>query len=613
MKLQKAQYTPFTTRELKPQGWLKKQLEIQAKGLSGNLHKVWPDIRDSAWIGGSRDGWERVPYWLDGFIPLAYLLEDKELIQTAQTYIDAILSRQQEDGWICPCSQEERATYDMWAAILIAKVLAVYGDCSQDPWVEPALKKLLHQFYLHIDMHTLFNWGAARWFEALIPIFWLYERSPEDWLLELAYKLQAQGVNWKQVIRSGIAIEPRRHWTYLTHVVNLAMMLKSEGLMSRLTGEDPSAFAKEALAQLEQYHGMAVGHFTGDECLDGDSPIQGSELCSVVEAMYSYEQLFAVSGDCHWLDRLEKLAFNAFPATTSPDMWTHQYDQMTNQVECSIQPEDHVVFGTNGAESNLFGLEPNFGCCTANFNQGWPKFALSTFFRAPDGIVSAALAPAKVSTSINGVAVTCSLETEYPFRDTLTYTVTAQQPVTFALSIRIPSFAKEALVDGQPAAPGSMVRLNREWSETTQISVQLRFEAHLEKRPYDMVCAWRGPLLYSVAIEERWEAREYQKDGVERKAPYCDYQVYPQSKWNYAYASGQFEVAEHPFDAPFSTKQPPISLTAEMAEIPWGFHYGTCDPQPESREPVGDVQKVKLIPYGCTNLRMTEVPFLGKE
>ncbi|MGI5959195.1 MAG: beta-L-arabinofuranosidase domain-containing protein [Massiliimalia sp.] len=612
MELKQIAYTPFTANELKPSGWLKRQLEIQAKGLSGNLHKIWPDIRDSAWIGGDREGWERVPYWLDGLIPLAYLLEDEELIQTAKTYIDAILSRQQEDGWICPCSLEERGTYDMWAAILIAKVLTVYADCSKDERIEPALKKLLYQFYHHIDGHTLFNWGSDRWFEALIAIFWLYERSPEDWLLQMVHKLQIQGIDWKQVIRSGIAKVPERRWTHLTHVVNLAMMLKSQALMSRLTGENPEEFAMEALELLESLHGMAVGHFTGDECLAGDSPIQGSELCSVAEAMYSYEWLFAVSGNPHWLDRLEKLAFNALPATITPDMWAHQYDQMTNQVECSILPEDHVVFGTNGPESHLFGLEPNFGCCTANFNQAWPKFALSTFFRQKGGILSAALAPSCVSTVMDGVPVTCTLDTQYPFRNTLTYTITADAPVTFTLSIRIPVFASQAFVDGAPAKPGSFFSVHQEWNGTQTVTVQLEFETHMEQRPRDMVCVWRGPLLYSVAIQERWEGREYTKDGVERKAPYCDYCVYPESKWNYAYVSDKFEVTEREFDAPFSTKQPPVMLTASMAEIPWGFHNGTCDPEPESRIPSGAPQSVTLIPYGCTNLRMTEVPFLKK-
>ena len=61
----------FLTKEIKPEGWLRRQLEIQAEGLSGHLDLIWPDIRDSKWIGGDKDGWERVPYWLDGFIPLA--------------------------------------------------------------------------------------------------------------------------------------------------------------------------------------------------------------------------------------------------------------------------------------------------------------------------------------------------------------------------------------------------------------------------------------------------------------------------------------------------------------------------------------------------------------
>ena len=109
------QWNFYTSKEIRPEGWLRRQLEIQAKGLSGNLNKVWPDIRDSAWIGGKREGWERVPYWLDGFIPLAYLLRDEEMIATVKKYVDAILAAQQPDGWICPCPEKKRAIYDTWA------------------------------------------------------------------------------------------------------------------------------------------------------------------------------------------------------------------------------------------------------------------------------------------------------------------------------------------------------------------------------------------------------------------------------------------------------------------------------------------------------------------
>ena len=99
MKLASAKYSTFPATALRPEGWLKQQLRIQAEGLSGNLDKIWPDIRDSRWIGGPCEGWERVPYWLDGFTPLAWLLDDEDLKARAKRYIDGILERQKPDDW----------------------------------------------------------------------------------------------------------------------------------------------------------------------------------------------------------------------------------------------------------------------------------------------------------------------------------------------------------------------------------------------------------------------------------------------------------------------------------------------------------------------------------
>ena len=189
----------YTSKELKPVGWLKLQLEIQAAGLSGNLDKIWPDVRDSAWIGGSREGWERVPYWLDGFIPLAYLLEDADMIGRARKYIDAILAAQKADGWICPCEENERRTYATWAVLLISKVLKVYYDCSGDERIPEALYRVLKNYYklLSSGEIRLFGWGKARWFEGFIAIDFTYEKYPEAWLPDLARILKEQGEDYK--------------------------------------------------------------------------------------------------------------------------------------------------------------------------------------------------------------------------------------------------------------------------------------------------------------------------------------------------------------------------------------------------------------------------------
>ena len=170
--------------EIRPEGWLYRQLKIQADGLSGHLDQIWPDIRDSAWVGGNRDGWERVPYWLDGFVPLAYYLREQDMIARAQRYIGAILDGQQEDGWICPCSREERASYDTWAVQLIGKVLAQYCEFSGDLRAEKALRRVMKNYYdlLSGGAIRLFGWGKARWFEALIPLLYLKKQQDETWI-----------------------------------------------------------------------------------------------------------------------------------------------------------------------------------------------------------------------------------------------------------------------------------------------------------------------------------------------------------------------------------------------------------------------------------------------
>ena len=604
-------YKFFTTNEIKPTGWLKKQLEIQANGLCGNLDKVWPDVRDSAWIGGDREGWERVPYWLDGFIPLAYLLDDKDMISRAEKYINAIISAQKGDGWICPCSYDERDNYDTWAVLLICKVLCLYCDCSKDNSAVKVIEKCLKQFNSHINHNTLRNWGAARWFEGLISIYWLYEKTGEKWLITLAKKLRVQGFDWRNLFETYLLDDCTDEWEYYSHIVNVAMMLKSEALWSLFGECDAEEFANIALEYLDKKHGTIIGHFNGDENLSGNSPIQGAELCSIVELMYSYEILFSVTGNIKWLDRLEMLAYNSLPAAVSPDMWTHQYDQMINQV--ASFPMSKQPFRTNNNEAHLFGLEPHFGCCTANFGQGFPKLALSTFFKTEKGIASCVLSPSAVETEINGVKAVCELVTEYPFRGTLKYIIKTNAPVEFSLFIRIPSFAKSAEIDKAETKCGEFAEISREWNGRTEIAVNLDFETKIVSRPENMVCVRRGALVYSIPIKEKWEKVEYTKDGVERKYPYCDYYIYPQSKWNYALANDKFELLEQEFDAPFNAGNPPITLTAELVEIEWGFNCGHCDRLSKSTEPLSAIQKIKLIPYGCTNLRMTEIPFISKK
>ena len=609
-KLNPGYYSFLSPASIRPEGWLKRQLQLQANGLAGQLDRVWPDVSDSQWIGGKHEGWERVPYWLDGFIPLAWLLDDEDMKARARRYVEHILAHQQEDGWICPCEKDQRRQYDVWVVFLICKVLAMYADFTGDKQAEEAVEKALRQLSTHLNGCTLFGWGQSRWFECYVPILWLYEKNPQEWLVQLARKLRTQGMDWRYVFEDWHfeKPDPKGCWTFITHVVNIAMALKTEAMLGALDGGPVHQRAKHAIELLWRDHGMAAWHFTGDECLAGLSPIHGSELCSVAEAMYSYEHLIRFTGESFWSDLLERTAYNALPATISPDMWTHQYDQMTNQIACVPFEKGKHPFLTNGEESHIFGLEPNYGCCTANMGQAWPKFALSALMRASDGIAVTAIAPVSAGVEFNGVPVQLRIETDYPFKNGYRVHVKADKPVTFALRLRIPGFAFDGMIDGKPADDGVIIRC---WSQEETVSVSFRTEAKLRERPEGMFCLEDGPLLFSVAPSAEWTKVEYERGGVERKFPYCDYHIRPTSEWNYAFAGETFQREENAVgDIPFSPDEPAVTLTAQMVQIPWKEANGACPPLPESREPLGNPVSLRLIPYGCTTLRMTEMPLI---
>ena len=595
----------YTSKEIKPEGWLRRQLEIQAEGLSGNLHKIWPDIRDSAWIGGNCEGWERVPYWLDGFIPLAYLLENEELIATVKKYIDAIVSSQEEDGWICPCKKEDRAKYDTWAIQLICKTLKVYYECSGDERIPDVIYKILKNYYqlLKSGEIILFKWGKYRWFEAFVSLNFIYEKYGEDWIKDLAKIIKDQGFDYSTAV--GLWKAPSHKWRMTTHIVNMGMMLKSEAISHELLDEEYTGKAEKLRSVLEKYNGTAFEGFTGDEVLSGLDPTKGTECCAVVEQMYSYEEIFAHTGDNKWAERLEMLGFNALPATLSEDMWIHQYVQQVNQVACQ-KTMIMSPWSTNGPYAHTFGLEPNFGCCTANFNQGWPKFALSTFMHNGNTIINSVMMPSVLSA--DGVKI--RLETNYPFENKMHYFIDAQKD--FALVIRIPSFAKNLKVNGETADAKDLC-IDVKQGET-KIDVEFEATPFLKKRPNNLYALQMGSLLFSVPVAYEKKMREYVKKGVERKFPYCDYEFIPKTPWNYGFSDDAFEVDFKGIgNVPFSQDEPPVTIKANMQQINWGLKFpyrSIARKTPKSTKPVSDIQEIELCPYGCARLRMTEMPIL---
>jgi hypothetical protein len=607
---------------VRPLGWLRAQLEIQARGLSGHLDEIWPDVGpNSGWLGGTGESWERGPYFVDGLLPLAYLLNDEGLKAKAKAFVEWTLTHQAADGMIGPPTND-----DWWPRMVMVKVLSQYHDATQDSRVIPVLTKYFHHQLQALPARPLSSWGKFRWQDEVLVVLWLYNRTGDPKLIELAHLLQSQGFDWQanfaafkytqRCTRASLSLEKEgepSEKAMATHGVNNAQGLKAAPVSYLLSGSEADRHGVfQQLEMLDQFHGLPNGMFSADEHLAGRNPSQGIELCAVVEQMFSLEQSLAILGRAELGDRLEKIAFNALPGTLTDDMWAHQYNQEPNQVECSLHRNPWT---TDGPESNLFGLEPNFGCCTANYHQGWPKFAASVWMSShDDGLVAATYAPSEVRMRVGKTEVHIVEETEYPFRGKVRFIVNPSGPSTFPLRLRIPGWASGAsiTVNGEVAPapePGTFARIMRRWIAGDVVELNLPMRPRITPGYKKSISIERGPFVFSLPIQQNWlKLRDH--------GPVADWQIYPGSQWNYALAVKEedgkdLKVIESPVnDRPFAAKGTSVRIEVSARKVTsWRAEDGAPTEPPQSPVTTSEpTETITLVPYAAAKLRITSFP-----
>ncbi|NLR66297.1 hypothetical protein HGH92_18465 [Chitinophaga varians] len=640
-------YRELPLGTVKPRGWLLHQLQIMRDGSSGHLDEVHNKIKnDNGWLGGKGDGWEETPYWLDGAVPLAYLLDDAALKQKVLRYINWTLDHQRPSGYFGPITQAERekniaitvnnpqAGEDWWPKMVMLKVLQQYYSATGDSRVLPFMKKYF-QYQLQVlkkcPIGQWTEWATSRGADNALVVQWLYQQTKDPSLLELAALIQRQSYPWTTWLGNrnwviDAATQQDDHQWMHRHGVNVAMGLKDPAVNYQRTGDRRYLDSLQTgFHDLMTLHGLPMGIFSADEDLHGNAPTQGTELCAIVESMFSLEETIGITGDIRYMDALERMTFNALPTQTTDDYNNKQYFQIANQVQVKKGVFNFSLPFERGM-NNVYGLRSGYTCCTSNMHQGWTKFASHLWYGTPDhGLAALTYSPNEVTAKVGKQqqAVTITEETAYPFDGQVSFIFQTAGTVEFPLQLRIPSWCHEAVItlNGQPLRRekgGQVVTLQRAWKDKDQLVLQMPMEVTVSAWGRNSRAVERGPLVYALKLNERWEKGQDEHEGEY-------FSIFPEGPWNYGLLEKAVKAPVQSFtvhqgkpvtnDFVWNLEHAPVSITTSAKRIPAWQLVDDVAPQPVTTregtykgQTAAEEETITLVPYGCTKVRVVAFP-----
>jgi hypothetical protein len=629
-------YMALPLGAITPNGWLKTMLIQQKNGATGQLDKLYPLVMNqrNGWLGGDGDQWERGPYWVDGLLPLAYILKDTALIAKVKPWVEWSIKSQQPDGYFGPAKDysyepgiQRDNSRDWWPKMVMLKVLKQYYDATGDKRIIPFLTNYFRYQLKELPQKPLDHWTFWSRYRAgdnLMVVYWLYNITGDAFLLDLANLLHQQTFDYTNAfLHTSLLSTPGS-----IHGVNLAQGMKEPVIYYQQHPDNQYLEAtRKGFDDLRKFNGMANGLYGGDEALHGNNPTQGAELCTAVEMMFTLESILEISGDVNYADQVEKIAFNALPSQITEDFMARQYFQQANQVMATRHTRN---FDVNHSGADLcYGLLSGYACCTSNMHQGWPKFTQNLWYATADSGVAALLyAPSEVNVHVaQQVPVTFKEETNYPFEENIRFTLSASKKVSFPFHLRIPAWCKKGIikVNGkvwQEATGNQVVKIAREWKPGDVVDLELPMHIYKNTWFENAMSVERGPITYALKIGEVAKEVTNTKDPLDNGQTYTE--VRPATPWNYGLIETPDNKLEERYKVittgavpayPWTPGQAPVSIKTRAKRIPsWQLYNEMTGPIPYSITygmETGEEEEITLIPYGCTKLRISQFPVVG--
>lgn len=613
-----------------PTGWLQSLLQRQRDGLTGHPEALSYPYNSCLWAGEiSRsdesygDNWwryEQTAYYTDGLLRLGYELNADEMVEKAMEGIEYTLAHPDENGVL----GNKALKGITWPMSVYFRVLQAKYEHDGDSRIPEALER----YYLNFKADELAG-GAigGRNIMSLEGMLWTYGKTGNPQLLQLAEEAWAKQDRFAVDETAITSSEP-----FYMHGVTFCEMLKLPMLLYAYTGKEHyRELAMTAIRKVERESMLPDGVPSSAEFLLGNDIHHSHETCDVVDYTWTLGYYLGVTGEAEWADKIETAIFNAGLGCITKDFRSLQYFSSVNQF-IATGTSNHNIY-QHGSTWMAYRPTHQTECCSGNVNRMLPNFVSRMWMTDKEGGAVATIygpSTATFSTPAGSVTITCA--TDYPFAETLTFRVEGTKAASIPLSLRIPAWCQNAALSINGAASnmalpaGTFVRLPEQVKDGDVITLTLPMTVETKTLEGQGVYFQRGPLLFAYAIPQQMTEDTEEYDNMHGKKPenpdFKCWSITPTGAFNYAYASdGQPIQVNNPVidevggTIPFDMSYTPVRLRVPVKKIDWKLEVINEDQftphLPEQGHLVvldNERQYIDLVPYGCTELRLTVFP-----
>lgn len=637
---------------VRPTGWVRKVAELEIDGwMEMIFRKDEHNLRKSFYDGTPYDGTpalggEWPGYWNDSFIGLGLLLGDEYRLSRVREHVEAMLSASEK---------KERVLsehYDGWGSYLQTKALMTYYEATGDERILSFCHRVALELLDDLNSPDGHKCDGDHQVNMASSCAQIYGYTADERMLLMAEEIMAR-------FDAGAMPNLRRLLNderIAGHCVVYCEAIRHPADVYLFSGNPKHLEASRRGVELTLRDHMQVqGVPTGNEPVNGKGPMKETEHCDTVEWSMVGHTLLAATGEVRYADLAEKALFNAWAGSRKWDSRSLCYNHAPNQITAS---------SWEGIWTPRMNYSPHHQplCCNLNSHRALHPYAFRMWMMSGDGAPSAVYyGDCHLKVEVPNVGAVEFIETtDYPFGEDVSIVVNPEKAARFPVSLRIPGWCNKAVVSvngkgiaSRPKA-GTFFIINRIWKPGDRLDLRLTMTVALEwcetvvepavhdfwhpdtnhehptqigLRPVEkpipgrqLVAMSRGPLVYALYIKPKFivETDEQGIEGypVENVIPADD-----ASPWNVALMLDRkcpeesFEFCRLEFPragAPF--QYPPVGLKCKARLVEHWKPAGTPDRPlttlPEfPYEVSGKEIELLLVPFGCTRIRLTWLPF----